>query len=1023
MGNIFSGVGLVSGLNITDIVDRLVSIEARPRDLIAQRMRNIDAQRTAYMEVSARLSAILARIEPLTRPGTFRAAVAASSRPEVLTASAGDGAVPGTHTFRVRALAATHQVVSRGFASRNSPIGPGSVTIESAHARVDRPTRLDELNGFSGVQRGQFVISDRSGREATIDITDALTLREVVDRINAADLGVEAAIREDHLELRDTSEGTGTLRIRDVEGGSTAADLGFAGAAGADGDADGRLAGGDLMRLSSATPLSALNDGLGVRRGRAGADFTLRTSDGREIQVKLSDVLEPETRLERLNHGRGVGLGTVRITSRDGHTAEVDLRSAVTVGDVQQRLSAAFGDNRISVVMNGNRLIVSDGVTADPPREMRIEDVSGSAARDLGIAGVAPDQRISGTPILFAETLGDVLAAINYAAGNGDDASDPPTRPLIEASIAADGRRLQLRDVRGGDIELIAANSSTTRALADLGLPDSESDPRSGAVVGRRIVSATDSVLLNTLRGGAGVAGGRVQLRVGDQTVDADLRGAETLSEALERLRSAADSADIDLDIGIDRAGTRLRIADSQGRSVSLADASGQFAASLGLDHASGGELRSDNVQRRYLSENTLLSDVNNGRGAAAGRIRLTNSRGATATLDLREEQNLTLGGVIERINALNVGVRAEINANGDGLVLRDTAGGTARLRVEDDGGTMAHDLNLLGDSQNGVLDGSFEQHFTLGPSESLDALVARINTSSTLATAGVFNDGTGVAPYRLRVASAAGGAAGELIVEGEGTGLDFSTLTRGQDARVLLSGDGAGGILITGTSNTLTNVVDGVTLNLVSADDQPVNVSITRNIDSLVETLSGLVSDFNGAADRIRSAGRFDSETGVSGPLQGESALSTIETRLFRIFTRTTRRGGGAGDITRLSQLGVRLGQDSRLTLDEDALRAAYDANPRAVEQFFSATPDGAARTFRTELQALTQSDGLIDRRADALQAHRELLDRRVTQLNGLLENKRARLLRQYQAMEQALSQLQSQQSALAGFPQAPSS
>ena len=71
----------------------------------------------------------------------------------------------------------------------------------------------------------------------------------------------------------------------------------------------------------------------------------------------------------------------------------------------------------------------------------------------------------------------------------------------------------------------------------------------------------------------------------------------------------------------------------------------------------------------------------------------------------------------------------------------------------------------------------------------------------------------------------------------------------------------------------------------------------------------------------------------------------------------------------------------------------------------------------MKEQLEAITGTDGLIERREGALENQTELLNDRVGQLNELLARKQGRLLRQFQAMEQALAVLQGQQAALAGL------
>lgn len=985
MGTISSGIGLISGLDTQSLVDRLLALDARPRELLRQRVGTIDAQKTAYLDVSARITAMLARINVLASRSSFLTATATSSQPATLTASASDAATPGSYTFLVRALATTQQTISRGFASSSAPLPPGTVSIESARARVNGRTRLDELNGHAGVQRGSFRIRDASGNEKTISIQDATTLREVVERINAAGNNVRASVRNDAIVLTETTGGA--LRVLEVDDGRTAASLGFG--EGRTYSATGRLEGSNVMVLSGLTPLSALNDGNGVSIARAGSDFSING-----VAIDASNQMQPSTRIERLNHGGGVTLGTIRVTTQTADnqtvTTEIDLSGLRTVGEIESLIEESVPG--IAITLTAGRLIVgySGGVTN---RTLSIEDVSGSAARDLGIAGSAASGRITGRDVLFNTTVADVLAAINFASGNDG---------TIQASIS--GGRLVIN--AGASVTLDETPGSTT--LRDLGFVK---DTFVGAVTGRRVLGGVDTTLLSSLDGGRGIAANEVRLGVGGASVLVSLRGAETLQEAVDRLNDAARGADLDVEIGYDATGTRLVAASPSGQVVSLTDTDGEFAARTGLTQ-SGTTLRGSNLQRRYIAEATPLGQLNHGRGISSGRIRLTNSQGVSATIDLSGNVARNVGDLLQMVSDLNIGITARVNRTGDGIELIDTTSGSGSLRVVDETGNAARDLNIAGESSTRQIDGSYEVQIDITAGMSLSDLAARINSrAGAAASASILNDGSAIAPYRLQLTAKASGLAGEMIVDGGPGGLDFATLVRAQDAQVVLGGNGTSGLVLTSSSNTLSNVVPGLTLTLGAPSDAPVTVTVTRSIGAARDALKGLVDAYNAAIDRVRQLGDFDPATERRGVLLGESTLRTVESRLARVATGAIP--GASGAITRLSQVGVRL-SNGKLIFDETKFNEAYERDPQGVTEFFTKSDVGAAAVLKKNIEAITKPDGVITQRTDTLTSQARDLNERIVQLGVLLEGKRARLLRQFQAMESALAQLQSQQAAL---------
>ncbi len=63
MSGISSSVGLLSGLPTADIIAQLMAIESRPMRLVQQRVADVQAKRTAFADLSARLMGLKSRIQ------------------------------------------------------------------------------------------------------------------------------------------------------------------------------------------------------------------------------------------------------------------------------------------------------------------------------------------------------------------------------------------------------------------------------------------------------------------------------------------------------------------------------------------------------------------------------------------------------------------------------------------------------------------------------------------------------------------------------------------------------------------------------------------------------------------------------------------------------------------------------------------------------------------------------------------------------------------------------------------------
>src|SRR5205814_1075252 len=223
MAGITSSIGLASGLPTKDIIDQLMSLEARPKTLLKNRMDAANSQRLAYTDLAARLTSIRLSAPAFNKTATFQQSVANSSDENVLTASTSSGASKGNFQFQVARLVAAQQGVSAGFIDATSQkVGAGTLTIEMGGGEISSQTVLSKLNGGNGVARGAFRITDRSGRTGVIDISSAYSLDDVVRKINTSlDISVRAAISGDKLVISDLSgQSASNLIVSDLGSGT-----------------------------------------------------------------------------------------------------------------------------------------------------------------------------------------------------------------------------------------------------------------------------------------------------------------------------------------------------------------------------------------------------------------------------------------------------------------------------------------------------------------------------------------------------------------------------------------------------------------------------------------------------------------------------------------------------------------------------------------------------------------------------------------------------------------------------------
>lgn len=1030
MSQISSGVGLISGLPSADIIESLLQAQSRPQQLLQQRVAGLTRQRTALADLNARLLSLQSTISRLGETTAFRRFGANSSNENILTATAGPGASPGLLNLSVRSLVTSHQLITRGFADSDStPIGAGEITIEVGEGRLNRSTRLGDLNGGVGVRRGSFEIVDRAGNTAVIDIGAAVDVQEVLDAINSnTSIQVRASASGNGIVLQDlntSANATGAFEVRELAGGFAATDLGIFGIASA--ATPDQIVGGDVFFLTDSTQLTRLNDGNGVRIAPGGDDFTITSADGSaSFGVSLKGNLTDNTRLEVLNNGNGVRLGEIQITNRAGAIGVVDLTGAQTVGEVRALIDGAVdatGNSleitATSVATSGvGSLIITDAsappladdIASDDPAapHLIIEDLTGFASRDLGIAVDTTDTSFVGGGIHRITTIGDVIRAINFAEGNFDGFGS-----TITASLTANG--LQLSDpTLGAPNDTIVTAVGTSKAAADLGIEGTFQDQ----LQSRHLLAGVNTVLLSSLNGGSGVQLGTVNFTSGaGVTTSIDFTGAETIQDVIDRINATTSTSQVRATINGPGHGLSIEDVSGGAGQLQIQDTAGTTAADLGFAGAGAGRIDGANTQLRYIAENTKLSKLNGGRGVRGGEIEIRATSGATFNVTIGAGQK-TVGDVINLINASGqaLGVTASINATGDGILITDINAGTQRLRVSDiNGGLVAADLRLASEADDGVgtIDGSFEIRIDVDADDTLSDIAQKIGDATSDVSASVINDGASSASFRLAITSQVSGKRGELIFDPGSLGLGVSTLVKAQDAVVLVGGGSGSSVVVTSSTNTLSGVIPGVGIDLHNVSDEVVSLSVTPDVDALVEDLNRFATEYNAVIDRIDELTGFDQETEERGLLLGDSTVSQVESRLARAVIG--RFSGVSPSVSTLASVGMTFGDGGRLTFDEDRFREQFAEDPDGVAQLFTTPDSGVGAVLESALESLTDdTDGLITRRDGVLLDQVDDLNDRIGALDLLLERRRAQLERQFANLESVLAGLQDQQTAL---------
>ena len=296
-----------------------------------------------------------------------------------------------------------------------------------------------------------------------------------------------------------------------------------------------------------------------------------------------------------------------------------------------------------------------------------------------------------------------------------------------------------------------------------------------------------------------------------------------------------------------------------------------------------------------------------------------------------------------------------------------------------------------------------------------LTSLKDSINALNAGVSASVVNDGSGPTPYRLILTGTSTGTSSSINITQNDTSLAFSTtLQAAQDATFTVDG-----MAFTRQTNSASDIITGVTVDLMAADPaKTVTVTVSRDTDSITESVKKLVDAYNGVASYIRMNNRYDSDTKKAYPFFGDSVARSIADDLRRVFSSSV--SGLPDTMNRLLHAGVSTDKEGVMSLDTAKLKAALNSDFDGVVSLFT---KGTATTGLAELIHQNASsiddfvDGRIKGRQDGLKKNMTRIDQDIRQKETQLVTYEEQLRSQFTMLEGMLATLKGQGNALNNY------
>ncbi len=229
--------------------------------------------------------------------------------------------------------------------------------------------------------------------------------------------------------------------------------------------------------------------------------------------------------------------------------------------------------------------------------------------------------------------------------------------------------------------------------------------------------------------------------------------------------------------------------------------------------------------------------------------------------------------------------------------------------------------------------------------------------------------------------------------------------LKEAQDAVIWLGGEGTG-LELTNSSNTFTDLVDGVdvTLNKAQASGtDTTNVTVGADVDSSVEALQEFIDKFNETIKKLNDlTSTSSSEDGTRGVLASDSTARGIKSAL----TNTLR---GEFDGHRLFEIGIEVGRDGTLSLDKAKFEEAFSDNSIDIDAMLTGD-NGAFKVLESTIDTYSKSGtGLLSTRIDTLDQEKSNINDSLDALELKYEKAYNRYLKQFTAMNEAIYSMES--------------
>ena len=216
-------------------------------------------------------------------------------------------------------------------------------------------------------------------------------------------------------------------------------------------------------------------------------------------------------------------------------------------------------------------------------------------------------------------------------------------------------------------------------------------------------------------------------------------------------------------------------------------------------------------------------------------------------------------------------------------------------------------------------------------------------------------------------------------------------------------------GLAISSASNSLTDVVQGLTLTLSKESASPVQITVAQDAFSTRTLIQSFVTAYNGLATTLANDIKYDNGTSTAGVLQGDSTAVSLQRQLRNLLTASS---SASSAFSTLSQAGLEMQAGGTLKINDAKLGAAMGNMAELKKLFANADASGGGNDgFARKLRALGDSalgtEGLLTARTDGLNRSLTANTKSQSAMQTRLDATESRMRAQYSALDTKMATL----------------